>query len=285
VTAGRRSGRRTFRLATWNLWWRHGEWEQRQPAILETLRTVGADVVALQEVASADPDQPSMLATDLGLEVVTAPDESNDRFHLVNAVASRWPIVESSWLYLDVGDMPPHRTLLRARVAAPFGDVDVYCTHLSHGFDQSGLRQLQVRQIAEEVASRRVANAEKGMPGYPAVLLGDLNAVPDSDEVRMLTGRSAPAADGVVFTDAWEQLGDGPGATYSAANPFVNDSAWPERRLDYVMVGWPRPRPAGNPIEVSLFGTEPVCGTVPSDHFGVVAELVVPEIDPDRSDA
>ena len=38
------------RVLTWNLWWHFGPWEARQPAILETLRRVDADVVCLQEV-------------------------------------------------------------------------------------------------------------------------------------------------------------------------------------------------------------------------------------------
>ena len=64
--------------------------------------------------------------------------------------------------------------------------------------------------------------------------------------------------------------------TYTERNPYVNHSAWPERRLDYVMVGWPRPRPAGNPASVALFGLEPVDEVIPSDHWGVVAELHTP---------
>ncbi|MCJ7436728.1 MAG: endonuclease/exonuclease/phosphatase family protein, partial [Acidimicrobiia bacterium] len=39
-----------MRLLTWNLWWRFGPWEARQPAILEKLGRVDADVLCLQEV-------------------------------------------------------------------------------------------------------------------------------------------------------------------------------------------------------------------------------------------
>jgi endonuclease/exonuclease/phosphatase family metal-dependent hydrolase len=39
------------RVMTWNIWWRFGpRWRGRQPALLETLRQVDPDVVALQEV-------------------------------------------------------------------------------------------------------------------------------------------------------------------------------------------------------------------------------------------
>lgn len=241
----------------------------RAPAILETLRGLDADIVGLQEVCSLDPDQPRWLRDQFGLEVVVAPDGDDDRFTIVNAIASRWPIIGSEWRYLDVGDMANHRTVLWARVDAPLGPVDVYTTHLSHGFDQSGLRQRQLAEIAAWVSDNRPADGS----GFPPILLGDLNAVPDSDEIRQLTGRAAPAVSGLVFSDAWEHAGRGAGITYSEANPHVTASAWPERRLDYVLVGWPRQRPSGNPVSAEVFGVDPVGGTVGSDHYGVVVDL------------
>ena len=258
----------TLRVATWNLWWRHGDWEARQPAILECLRDLDADIVALQEASSREPDQLEWLHAELGYHVVASPQGVDDRYGVVNGLLSRWPIISSRWEYLDVGDMPPHRTVLQAIIESPSGALPVVCTHLSHGFDKSELRTRQLRQIAALVAEMRL---EPDV--LPPLLLGDLNAVPEADEIRMLTGRGAAAVDGLVFSDVWEHAGSGPGATYAAANPHVTDSAWPERRLDYIMVGWPRPRPWGNPVDVRLFGTEPSGGVVASDHYGVVAEL------------
>ena len=86
---------------------------------------------------------------------------------------------------------------------------------------------------------RRAAN--------PAVLGGDLNAVPWSDEVRGLTGSAGPHVPGLVFVDAWEAAGnEGRGDTWAAANPRVPRRAvHPNRRLDYVMVSWPRRRGVG----------------------------------------
>ncbi len=259
----------TIRVATWNVWWRHGDWQRRQQAIAATLPRIGADVIGLQEVSAHDPDQLAWFRDELGYHVAAAPDAQVDHHGVLNAVASRWPISEAAWDYLDVGDMRPHRTVLRATIDAPVGALRVFCTHLSHGFDQSGLRRRQLDQIAALVA------AERGDPGadYPPILLGDLNAVPESDEIRRLTGLGSPAVGGLIFSDAWAQAGDGTGVTYSADNPHVVDSAWPDRRLDYVLVGWPRPRPRGNPVSVEVFGTEPVDGIVPSDHYGVVADL------------
>ena len=42
----------------------------------------------------------------------------------------------------------------------------------------------------------------------PVIVCGDFNTGPDSDEIRMLTGRAATAAPGKVFYDSWEIAGD-----------------------------------------------------------------------------
>ncbi len=254
-----------MRVATWNVWWRHGDWERRRVAVLAALREIDADVVGLQEVSTRDPDQVAWLRGELGHEVVAGPDDGG--FSVANAIVSRWPILDHGWRYLDVGERPPHRTVVWATVDAPAGPVPVYCTHLSHGFAESALRQRQLRQVVELM----VAGGVDG--GHPPILLGDLNAVPESDEIRMVTGLAPPPVEGTVLSDAWAHAGEGPGITYSAANPHVRDSAWPERRLDYVLVAWPRPRPLGNPRRARLFGTEPHRGVVPSDHYGVVVDL------------
>ena len=261
-----------LRLATWNLWWRHGDLDARTPAILATLRSVNPDVIGLQEVCSREPDQVAWLQDEFERYVVASPQGTDDRHTIVNAIASRWPVLESEWRFLDVGDMPKHRTVLWARLDTPYGPWDVFTTHLSHGFDHSALRSRQLDEISEWVSERRAAAPDTLLP---PVLVGDLNAVPDSDEIRRLTGRAAPAVAGLVFTDVWEHAGAGGGETYSEANPHVNDSAWPERRLDYLMVSWPRRRPAGNPVRAERFGLEPVNGVTASDHWGVVADLAI----------
>ena len=269
----------TVRLATWNLWWRHGDLDARAPAILATLRAVAPDVIGFQEVCSRDPDQIRWLEDELGMHVVASPRDEDDRFTIVNAIATRWPILESEWRFVDVGDKPKHRTVLWARVDTPYGPWDVFTTHLSHGFDQSAIRSRQLDEIAGWVDERRRDDRQARLP---PVLVGDLNAVPDSDEIRRLTGRSAPAVEGLVFSDTWEHVGDGEGVTYSAINPYVNDSAWPERRLDYVLVSWPRQRPNGNPVRADRFGLDPIDGVIASDHWGVVADLAVSPVAPDR---
>jgi endonuclease/exonuclease/phosphatase family metal-dependent hydrolase len=128
---------------------------------------------------------------------------------------------------------------------------------------------LQCKALCEIVDQLRV-DPEKEMP---VLMAGDFNAVPDSDEIRMLTGRREPAVEGLVFTDLWEVAGEGDGYTWRRGNPYLVDAKWPNRRLDYLFVSWPRRKTIGNPSSIWLAGIDPVDGVQASDHAAVVANI------------
>lgn len=262
---------------TWNLWWRFGPWEQRVAAIVETVRAEAPDVLCLQEVWSdADGDLASIVADELGHHVVRSVSAAPGDVGFSNAVVSRWqatPIADEALPRRD--GTPGHRRVVAAEVATPWGPWPIASTHLDHRFDDSLARQAQAVRLLE------LADAWRGDPerDLPVVLGGDLNAVADSDEIRLLTGRRDGRA-GIVFTDCWEQVGHDAGLTWRRDNPYCTDSAWPDRRIDYVMVSWPRPKPTGNPSAAWLAGTGPVEvhgeQVWPSDHAAVVVELTTP---------
>jgi len=259
----------TIRLATWNLWWQFGDHEARQSGIASTLETVAADVIGVQE---SWPGQVERLADHLGFEhawIGNRPEEAPDdpERGMGNAVLSRWPILDAEHQFLDDGRGRKYRTVLGSLIETPFGVLPFFTTHLNFAYDESEIRMAQLQDVSEFIESLAVGD-------LPPVLVGDLNAVADSDEFRRLNGRSRPYVKGRIWTDCWEQCGEGPGITWSSESPYVNTSAWPDRRIDYVLIGWPRKnRPRGNPMSAELFGTEPVDGKIPSDHFGIVVDM------------
>jgi len=262
-----------MRVMTWNLWWRFGPFEQRLPAIADTIRSVDPDVVCLQEVWSNDErDVANELAATLGMHAVRTDPVMWNGESFGNAVLARWPVERIASLPLpDADGQPGHRRVIAASVATPWGAWPIASTHLDHRFDASATRQLQIRRLLE------LGIEWRGDPAadLPLIVGADLNAVPDSDEVRLLTGRSAGVA-GIVFGDVWEQIGNGAGHTWRAENPYSTNSAWPNRRLDSLLVSWPRRKPVGNPTRVWNVGTGPVAGVWPSDHAAVVADFVTP---------
>jgi endonuclease/exonuclease/phosphatase family metal-dependent hydrolase len=266
----------TWRVATWNLWWHFGtESASRLEGIESTLRAIEADVICLQEVYS-DPrgvDDAERLGTALGHEVLSTAHEPHAESSLGNALLSAWPVASRGEQPLpDAEGREGHRRALWGRLSSPFGEIPVICTHLAYRYDESGVRQAQVRALAQLAAGLRGEPSD----APPVVVCGDLNAVPDSDEIRLLTGRSVPTVPGLVFNDCWPQVRDDPGHTWVRRNAHLVDSVWPERRLDYVLVSWPRPAPLGNPVQGFLIGDGPINGVWPSDHLGVVMDLRYP---------
>ena len=259
----------TVRVVTWNLWWRFGPWEERAPAIVETLRRLDPDIVCLQEVwGTTDGDTfAARLGEQLGREHVYASELELDGLTFGNAVLSRWPIAASEHRRLPAPEgQDEQRTVVRADIDGPRGRLQVFCTHLNWRFDHSLARQEQVRFITDWIAASKPRE-------HPPIFCGDLNADPASDEIRLLTGRAAVPTPGLVFHDAWDVAGDGPGFTWSNDNPYARLDLEVSRRIDFVYSGWPRAGGAGHVTSCRVIGQDAVDGVVPSDHYGVLAEL------------
>lgn len=262
-----------LRVMTWNLWWRFGPWWSRQAAIAQVVLDQQADLIGLQEVwvEESGANQAEVLARRLGYYWQVGDLRFRDGLGFTNAVLSRWPITSTFRARLPDGTGGlSHRQVLGVRVAGPDGPVLFVTTHLDYAFDAGPTRQAQLQAVCQLIASERPDPAS----GYPAILTGDLNAVPHADEIRMMTGAAPVAVSGLSFVDAWEVAGGGqPGHTWNSANPYLADASYPNRRLDYVMVSWPRPKPLGSVAGVWLAGVQPVQGVTASDHYAVVADL------------
>jgi endonuclease/exonuclease/phosphatase family metal-dependent hydrolase len=262
-----------LRVLTWNVWWRFGPWEARQPAIVDTLRALDADIVCLQEVWETrdGESQPRALAEALGFHYVAAAGLGLDLApeSLGNAVLSRWPITAARAGALPApSGLDELRVILRADVDGPRGPLQVFCTHLNWRMDQSHVRQLQVAAACEFIGSTRADRT------FPPIFCGDFNAEPESAEIRQLTGHAAVPVEKLVFLDAWRVGGDGgPGWTWSRLNPFTASDPEPDRRIDYVFVGYPEAGARGEIVSARVEGVVPVEGVQPSDHYALLAEV------------
>lgn len=256
-----------LRVVSWNLWGRFGPWEARQGAILSTIAALDPDIACLQEAWSApDVSMAGLVSERLGFHHVYSCNDDGP-VHSGNAIVSRWPIVRTEWRPLPAGGEPDERrTVLFGEVEGPRGPVQVFCTHLNWRFDHSEVRQRQVRLIGELIEECKPRD-------YPPILAGDMNAAPDSDEIRMLTGRAGVVAPKLVFHDAWEVAGEGSGMTWSNDNPYAALDLEPARRIDYVLAGWPKLGGLGHVVRAEVIGRDAVDGVTPSDHYGVLAEL------------
>jgi endonuclease/exonuclease/phosphatase family metal-dependent hydrolase len=259
----------TLRVVTWNVWGRYGNWEKRQAGLEAELVQLQPDVVCLVESWSTQTaTQPERLAAVLGFEHARfTGDWSVDDWKSGIGIASRWPIVRKESRPLP-GDGDAFGSAAFFAIEGPRGLIQVFVAALDYPLDGSARRQAQVRQLAAFVSD--VTSAR-----FVTIVCGDFNAGPDSDEIRMLTGKSATAAPHLVFYDAWEIAGDGsPGLTWSNRNPLAAIGQYPDRRFDYVFSAWPRAGAAGYPVHCELLGIRNDADAEQiSDHYGVLADL------------
>jgi endonuclease/exonuclease/phosphatase family metal-dependent hydrolase len=268
---------RPLRLVTFNLY-HGGPWgavtgddghlETRVAMIIEALRALDPDVLALQEapVTRRHGDVPARVAEALRMEHVHArATERVFRVSLIGrlitrvlgfvegpAILSRYPILAS-----DVHDLPrcrrrlDPRVALRADIQLPGGTIAVFSAHTTR----------------DDCQTRAVAELARAHP-LPSVVMGDLNTVEEAPGF-------APFRDD-DFIDVYRAVNpDGRGAT--VWQRIQAPAATTTRRVDFILL---RPGPG---VEVDVVDSRVVLDTPkrrddgsvlwPSDHHGVVADV------------
>lgn len=275
-----------LKLVTLNTWGRTGPWRRRLPLIADGLRALDPHVVGLNEIwedAAGSSAQEIADAIGGAWHVWFGPAYEDQELgrRYGNAVLSRFPFVETAAWPLPEPTGDPGRNLVHAIALTPWGRLPVFVTHLSWMAHQSSRRLQQLQQVREWMKER--APVQKGATPtdqLPPVLLGDLNAVPDSDELRFLRGLMADPY-GCYLADCFAIAGTGAGYTWHNGNPFAAREHWPDRRLDYVFVRGPDRWHRGEPLVARVVLDEPRDGVFASDHYGVYAELrATPLVEP-----
>ncbi len=267
------TGQPRLRVVTYNvLGPANPHWERRLPVIAAALRRLDADVVALQEVPVG--------VTDVVHELVdpsfavrpftrTAPDGVG------GLLATRWPhrVVDELDQRADGESLPWAATLL-VEVETPVGLTLVAHHKPSWPFTAEHERERQALAVARLL--------EQHAPGAEhALVLGDLDATPDAASVQFLRGRRSLAGSSVCYMDAWEiARPDETGHTFSAENPLVRAgevATAVSRRIDYVLVRSGAHGPSLKVLSCERLLDGPVEGVWASDHYGLVADLALPD--------
>jgi endonuclease/exonuclease/phosphatase family metal-dependent hydrolase len=256
---------------TLNIWNILTDWPERRVEIVKWIDRLDPDLVSLQEVieTSDGKNQARWIADEAAAayDVAYAGEKLWGDIGLFgNAVLSRWPIDEQHSMALageTVAD-DVRRSIVHART----GGIDMFATHLNWKFDDGITREAQVLEVDEFVRS----HADPAAP-LPPVLAGDFNAEPDATEIRFLSGTATLAGRSVYYQDAWRVAGArGPGLTWDNRNPYAFSVREPDRRIDYVFVGW-RHDAKGRVESARVVCDRALTGTFASDHFGLLAEI------------
>jgi endonuclease/exonuclease/phosphatase family metal-dependent hydrolase len=276
-----------LRVATLNIWNKSGPWAERLPLIRKQLQELSPDVLGLQEVLrlipdekqppvpAPDNDQASEIAEGLGYNIAygIAADYSGG-LKFGNALLTRHKILDSRTFRLPGGDTGETRSLLYSVLETPWGRLPVFVTHLNWKLHDGVVRVKQAVYAAERI----FVLAPVGADFLPPILMGDLNAGPETDEIRYLKGQHVIDGRSVYFADAWDYADEqGPGYTYARDNAYALTNGEPNRRIDYIFVRGPDKLMRGQPSNVRRAFDQSVPGaqgTVwASDHYGVVCDL------------
>ncbi len=188
-----------------NLWNDAGPWPERAERVREWIDRLEPDLIGFQEaLRTPQRDQVAELLGDRGYQLAYAPAtrfwrEGSDFSHgeFGNAIASRFPILESEAIALpDAGD-GERRCALSATLDSPLGPLSFTCTHLHWKFRHGEVRERQVQAVCDLVLRRRLRG------GFPSILVGDFNAEAESAEIRFVTGLQSLGGRSVAFLDAW----------------------------------------------------------------------------------
>jgi endonuclease/exonuclease/phosphatase family metal-dependent hydrolase len=273
-------------------------WEQRRLEVVAWLRELEPDVVCLQEIW-----EDGTSANTAGWLVDQMPEAGwhwrfgGDAFdptfwpdptlQFGSAVLSRWPIDDATYhrLPLAVDDdafaAAVPWELFHARTAG----LDVFSCHLAAAPIHGHHRGAQVLAIDDIIRAARGDRDQwpgpgKQIEGMPAILCGDFNAEPESDEIRFLSSLAVVDGRTTFYQDAWRVAGEGPGYTQDwRTNPIAAAMNVHRKRIDYVFVGDPfqRREGAGRVLSAALACHTPLTGVLASDHAGLVVDIAWPD--------
>jgi endonuclease/exonuclease/phosphatase family metal-dependent hydrolase len=270
-----------MRVVTQNLWGRRGDWPARRAVLVEGLRQLQPDLVALPEsVVTEDYDQ---VLDVLGSEFHVAHQKAREPGDGQDVEPGQGHSLASRWPFGEVRELDLHLTprtagfacgTLAAEVLAPepLGPL-LFAFH-----NPSWKLYLEHERELQAVAAARFLDELDGGRGLHVVLAADLDTDPEAASARFWTGRQALGGTSVCYRDAWERWHPGePGHTFTPENPIMIGRDWPFRRIDYIFVRCGEHD--GPTLEITscerIFD-EPVGGVWASDHFGLVADLALP---------
>jgi endonuclease/exonuclease/phosphatase family metal-dependent hydrolase len=209
-------------------------------ALANIIEESEADVVGLQEISRGwliwgGTDMLTWLSQRLDMPYVSGP-ASDAQWG--NAILSRYPIVSAETFPLPPDNLLLLRGYIVAEIDVGSATLTVIDTHFTHRGQHDEIRELQATELA------------RAWDGAAAtVIVGDMNAVPDSDAMRLLSSA------GLVNVAA--EIGTPPIYTSPADNP--------NRQIDYI---WTSPDLGFSDLEIFQ--------TTASDHLPVVATITLP---------
>lgn len=175
------------------------------------------------------------------------------------------------------------------------GGRGVYVMNMHGAWGRKNAERLRQTLYADELAHEFFGTPVRRETRPVIILAGDLNAVPQAENIRYLLGYDSVGDRSTLWVDAWEVADpDAPSDTSGEPSHLARSTAanfrfgtyrpgvLPRRRIDYIFVyewAWGQ---AGYPLSTRRIATETFTASdgeelTVSDHFGLLTELFMPD--------
>ena len=244
-----------MKILTLNTWQERGPWKERWEITLQGLEKFQPEIACFQELFN--PDWAREVQKRARFPTLLFPKEICGLAVFSHYSARSWGAVELPQSSLEEYS----RFVLWAELVAGKSSIFLFNTHLSWQLEDGATREKQVEAIL------RIMNEE--VRGQEVILTGDLNAPPDSPEIRQLIREGK-------FRDLFVEKHPGEaGFSWNHRNPYVAgaEHKLPDRRIDFILTKGEGPL-LKDLHSCDLVFAEPASqGVWASDHFGVLAEF------------
>lgn len=162
-----------LKVLSWNIWY-DGHFDE----ISKFLNDFDADIVGLQEVVPDDATRDTIgFLKKLGYHYVFAPVHTikKDGRTMGNAIFSKYPIVDNKTHLLSEANP---RNALQADIKIDGKIFHIFSTHLLH-----------THQQPSEIQDLQTENLIKVLPDGNTVVMGDFNATPESNTVKLMEAK------------------------------------------------------------------------------------------------
>lgn len=254
-----------MKVMTFNIWNYTSPWKQRRELIAALIDQHRPDAVALQETRhdfrfERGKGQGEQLAEMTGYHPTVAVGQVYlPVFRVDEAVTILTPNRPERTMQRELRRLPHERddenqrVCVGVQIRARDRECFVFNTHFSLSEPARISNALDVTRFIQEVSGNQ-----------PGVIMGDLNAEPGADSIRLLRGEFSQEGETGDFFDCWTVAHPNePGFTYASFGPV--------RRIDYAFAR--NLSHAG--ISMEIVGQNPINGVYPSDHMGLVVTLPI----------
>ena len=256
-----------MKIVSWNIanYDDHPRWIIRKNLIADEIIKSDADIIALQEVRF-NKDHPSTKATYMNsAEQILTQLQSKNKFIDAKIITQPAMHYEPSgfWEGLSIiskNDIMETGTIFHSHINNP-KDMNMRITQYSAIVSNNFVFFLFNTHFSYEEMNLRsnigeVMSYTDRFAGYPMILLGDMNATPQNENIHKLIMQG--------LIDIWKKLNpEKKGFSYPSKDPI--------KRIDFC---WANEPIAKEIKSIKLIGNKPdKDGIYPSDHLGLVIEI------------